>query len=163
MATITNVRQRLADIVTEYAATLNPAFAGKTTVHRFIPRQLNAAELPAFLILPADATNRKPASDTKENNRLYLVRCYVASLEHGISNELEEYAESWPDDFSLFMDRKPRLENSDKVPLDEVTESLCETDAGMLSAQYPLNLESAPTYLMIEWRVRVKTKKWGIK
>lgn len=162
MATITDVRQRLADILHEYRATLPEPFVDSATVHRYIPRQLNAAELPAFVILPTDAIHRRPQADTEESSRVYIIRLYIAPLSQGVTNELEEYAESWVDDVRYFLNRRPRLENERNEPLSDIQSTLADSDGGMVAASYPVNVDGAPVYLMIEWRMRIVSRKWGL-
>ena len=152
----------MKEILDAFAATLPAEYAVKAKVHRYIPRVLNNAELPAFLILPTNATHRRPQADTEETSRLHLVRMYIAPLAQGIATELEEYAEAWVEDGRLFMNKRPRLENSKGEPLSDVYSAIVETDTGMVAAQYPINQPGAPDYLMIEWPWRVVTRKQGI-
>lgn len=162
MATISTVRQRLKDILDEFITTLPDEYAESATAYRYIPRSLDAAELPAFVILPTDGRTRRPQADSEETSRVYAVRMYVAPLSQGIENELEEYAESWVDDVRLFLNKKPRLEDVNNDPLNDIVSALSETDGGMVAANYPIGVDGSPVYLMIEWRVTVVSRKWGI-
>lgn len=162
MATISDVRQRIVDILNEFKLTLPDPYATKATVHRYVPRGFNAAELPAFVVMPSEATHRRPQMDTEESSRIYTIRMYIAPLSQGVENQLEEYAETWVDDVRLFLNKRPRLEDSTGNALGDTYSAIAEGDAGMVAGTYPPNLDGSPAFLLIEWRLRVVTRKQGI-
>lgn len=151
--TVTTVRQRITDIVTEYIQQLTNGDEQRAKVHRYLPRQLNHAELPAVIVVPSLARHRLTTSDYEERDRDYLVRMFVAPLADGVSGEVEEMAEFYIDDFRRYLNKRPRLE-LDNLPLDTVISASISSDVGLVEAQYP-NTEAAPYYLTIELRWRI--------
>lgn len=154
---ITTVRSRIVDLMKDYAVTNAVDHAKKITVHRYLPRQLNAADCPAIVVIPGEAAHSRPSSEQTQDSRVYRVRMYVAPTAQGVSNEVEERAEWFIDDVRNYLNGKQRLELNDSG-LEGVFQALTETDGGITEAQYPVTSE-APYYLMVEWRLRVVTRE----
>lgn len=156
--TVAAVRDRLYDIMREYAEVNEVDHGKKMTVERYLPRQINAADCPTLLILPGEAPHSKLASDVAQASRVYRLRLYVAPTTQGITNEVEKRVEWFIDDLATYLDKKPRLEFNDSG-LDGVYGSSVESDGGITEAQYPIGGEKPVYYLMVEWRLRVITRK----
>lgn len=133
-----------------YIATLSSP--GGFTAHRYLPRQLNAAELPAFIILPGEANHTEASADEEETSRAWRLRLFVAPEAQGIEAEVEERAEAYLEAVRQYLNRFTKLELSG-VPLAGIRRAWVEQDAGFRLGRYP-DAENAPFYLFIEWRWR---------
>lgn len=150
---ITEQRQRICDLLGDYVATLDADTIARAKVHRYLPRQLNATDLPAFIVLPANATHQRKASDLKNLSRLWRIQVYVAPTAQGIEGEIEASAETYLDTLSDFLDVHQQLRRGG-VGLNGVQDSLVESDTGIREGQYPF-VPDAPYYLIVEIGLRV--------
>lgn len=156
-ATVAEVRTRMVAILHEYVTTLNSPLGLTATVFRYLPRQLNAAELPAFIVLPSDAAHTQPSPDEEGTSRAYLVRLFYAASSVGTEGEIEEMAETLLDDVRQFLNGR-RLLQHQRSPLAGVISAWVESDSGFREAPYP-DTEGAPWYLMSEFRWRVISRR----
>lgn len=150
---VTTIRQRITDIAQEYVQQLTNGDEMRAKVHRYLPRQLNHAELPAIIVVPSLARHRLKNNDYEERDRDYLVRMFIAPLLDGGSGETEDRAEFYIDDLRHYLNARKRLELNN-LPLDEVDSATISSDVGLVEAQYP-NTEGAPYYMTIELRWRI--------
>ncbi len=155
VATIGDTRDRMKALLDGYIATL--AAPGGMTAHRYLPRGLNAAELPAFMCLPGEATHTQVSTDEEETSRIWRLRLFIAPTAQGIEAEVEERAEAYLEAVQQYLNRFPHLELNG-VPLAGVRRAWVESDAGLREGRYP-DAEDSPYYLFIEWRWRTVTRR----
>lgn len=158
MATVTTERQRIVDILKAWIA--DKSLSANWTAHRYLPRQLNKAGLPAFIVLPQTGARSRINTNTRQVTRIYRIQLYVASLADGVTNQVEADAESYPDSVADFLDAHLRLGlPGTDVGLNGVTSGEVTADGGLVAAQYPAGDPNAPYYLMIEWQWRVTSTR----
>ena len=148
MATIAIERERIKAILDTY----NPAW--KT--HRYLPRQLNSGELPAFIILPTTGLRERVDTYKRKVTRIYRIQLYIAPLTDGVSNQTEKAAETYPDAIADFLDAHLRLglPGTDQG-LNGVQDSVITSDGGLTAAPFPQGDNNPTYYLMIEWQCRI--------
>lgn len=158
MTDISDERERIRDILVAYISEHEkPA---NWTAHRYLPRQLNNAGLPAFITLPQSSTRERINTNARKVTRIYRVRLYIAPISDGVSNQVEADAETLVDEIADYLNEYLRL-GMDGVDagLNGVLNAEIVSDGGLFAAQYPENDPNAAYYLATEWFWRVTSTR----
>lgn len=156
--TVTSIRDRIKLILEDWIS--ENELPSNWTVHRYLPRVLNHADLPAFVTWPGSADYSGKTNDSMGVVRVYPIRLYVVSLADGTANEAETKAEQHIDSVATFLASRPRLELN-HVGLNYILSSQVTGDAGFFGAYYPdpPQTPNAPQFLTLEWRWRITARR----
>jgi len=158
MTTISDERARIVDILRAYIS--ESTLPSNWTAHRYLPRQLNNAGLPAFIVLPTTGARSRINTNARKVTRIYRIQLYVASLSDGVSGQVESAAETYPDLIADYLDAHLRLGMAGvDSGLAGVLDAEVTSDGGLTAAQYPQGDQNAPYYLMIEWQWRITSTR----
>lgn len=129
---------------------------GVKTAFRFVPRQIEDSELPAFVTFVGRGGYALRGKQNLRVQRLYRMQLYVARLMSGSEGKAEAQTEALIEPIQDYFIARPRMERND-TGLVTVLETTLSEDIGILSGRYPFNDESALFYIYIEFRYTVES------
>ncbi len=158
MATVTTERQRIVDILKAWIS--ENSLPPKWTAHRYLPRQLNHAGLPAFTVLPQVGARSRVNTNARKVATIYRIRLYVAPVSDGTANQIEAEVEGYIDSLADYLDAHLRLGlPGTDVGLNGVLDSETTSSGGLFAAPYPDGDPAATQYFATEWFLRVTSTR----
>jgi hypothetical protein len=134
---------------------------GVRTAFTNIPRALQDAELPAFVIFngPATYDNQSLGEQLVQETRVYQLMLFIQNAAFGSTGELQEQSDYFFEAVRDYFLARPGLElDTDPNPMiPSAFDAELLGDGGYSIGPYPLNAggEGTPSYVQIRWQLSV--------